>query len=165
MGLRVRSPNGGVLAPALPGPNPQGRDEVSQTCIEDGVSRLALTSKDGTVRGWAVVDPEDVERLGRTTWSLSQQGYGVRSASRPDGEAETLLLHRAVLDLPAYGAPRVRHVNGDRLDCRRKNLAVSPEWFVRLKAGSPEWAKAGLLEFIRARLAEVGVCAGVSIRA
>jgi hypothetical protein len=94
----------------------------------EAVMRVELT------RGhWAMVDWDDWPRLMQTygeTWYAYHNGRGRlygRIAYPGTGEdQEFVTLHRAVVD--ALPGERVSFINGDSLDCRKKNLYVqSPQ--------------------------------------
>lgn len=97
--------------------------------LEDSIGLLPVTSKKGTLVGWAKVDPDDLDRLASTQWRLTSRGYVAR-CERRNGRRVTVLLAREVLGFSDYG-PRIAFVNGDRLDCRRRNLRWSRQWVLR----------------------------------
>lgn len=69
----------------------------------------------------ALVDDKDFERLSQFKWHLRHNGYAARNKSRKVGGG-TIFMHRIVL-----GAPKGMesdHINGDKLDNRRKNLRI-----------------------------------------
>lgn len=68
----------------------------------------------------AKVDPEDYDRLTQPEmrWRLGSSGYPMY-VRRVNGDLTTIWMHKLILGGPAT------HVNGDRLDCRRINLAPS----------------------------------------
>jgi hypothetical protein len=66
-----------------------------------------------------LLDPEDIELLGRRKLSIGSHGY----AQMWEGRTVTLV-HRWVLGL-VKGDRRIGdHINGDRLDDRRSNLRI-----------------------------------------
>lgn len=69
--------------------------------------------------------PEDHELIRSYRWSLSA-GYAVTSVPVGDGKYYGLYLHRAILNLPrgAGSSAMGDHINGNRLDNRRKNLRI-----------------------------------------
>ena len=84
--------------------------------------RIPLRARDGSVRAWAVVSPEDAD-LANKKWSLGAGGYAVRSQYVPGGPQLNFRLHRVVLERMGHGgAPMCDHINRDRLDSRRENL-------------------------------------------
>jgi hypothetical protein len=84
--------------------------------------RLPILRRDGTRIAWTLVEPEDAVRFGSHTWRLSSDGYAVRSES-DCGKKQTIYLHRMIARTPAGSI--TDHINGDRLDNRRKNLRVA----------------------------------------
>lgn len=64
----------------------------------------------------ALVDAEDEELVRGFRWHVGASGYVVHSVNAK----KKLWLHRLVW--PDKESPEVDHVNGDLLDCRKKNL-------------------------------------------
>lgn len=82
--------------------------------LVDGAVRIPLTKGQ-----FALVDVEDLERVGAWRWSATLncgQWYAVRVA-----DGKRIYLHRFLLDNPDG---IVDHINGDPLDCRSDNLRV-----------------------------------------
>jgi hypothetical protein len=81
--------------------------------------RIALTQGK-----YAIVDPDDYERLSKYRWCALRRKngyYAGRTASvRSRERGRYILLHRAIID-PAYPLV-VDHINGNGLDNRRANL-------------------------------------------
>ena len=73
----------------------------------------------------AKVSPEDYEWASGYRWYVTTLGYVFRQervANVPgDWRRRFVMLHREVMGLPKA---HVHHINGDKLDCRRSNLAV-----------------------------------------
>jgi AP2 domain./HNH endonuclease. len=67
------------------------------------------------IRGYAIVDDGDFERVNSRNWSLSTFGYVV--AGRPQ-----IKLHRFIMNPPE--GMQIDHINGDKLDNRRENLRI-----------------------------------------
>jgi HNH endonuclease len=80
--------------------------------------------KCGDLLLFALVDPEDAERLGERRLSLGSHGYAQMHELAGDGsEAKTtILLHRWVMGARRRDGRIVDHINGIRLDCRKVNL-------------------------------------------
>lgn len=81
---------------------------------------ISLLSCDGAVRGVALVDDADLERLSAFRWFLNSNGYAARAIG--DGRAE--LMHREIMGLGHGDGQFVDHVNQNKLDNRRENLRV-----------------------------------------
>lgn len=82
----------------------------------------------GKAGGYAVVDIQDAEEVGKHNWYQNRRPtarttYAQTNVPRPDGTQRTLQLHRLVATLTGFGdAEEVDHENHDGLDCRRTNL-------------------------------------------
>lgn len=71
---------------------------------------------------FALVDAEDYEKYGNKKWHLNSYGYATR-AEYPRGEHyKRLYLHREIMRCPKGMV--VDHLNGDKLDCRKKNMRI-----------------------------------------
>lgn len=66
------------------------------------------------------VSPEDYDRITSiaSVWHINSSGYVV-SSTRKNGVFQTMYMHKLVAGCAA------KHVNGDKLDCRRHNLIPS----------------------------------------
>lgn len=71
--------------------------------------------KGKVVRGYALIDDEDFEKVNIHSWSLSVYGYVV-------GGTPQKKLHRYIMNVE--GDLQVDHINGDRLDNRKSNLRI-----------------------------------------
>jgi hypothetical protein len=73
---------------------------------------------------FAMVDPEDYERLAKYRWHLSKSPTGSYAARwqriRPGGPRKKIWMHREVIDIPEHML--CDHVNGNGLDNRAANL-------------------------------------------
>jgi hypothetical protein len=102
--------------------------------VEDGVGRIPLFSRQGELRAWATVDADALPGLVEFGWFL-HQGRVVRNVGR---DSVKMPLDRHLLGLgtgPEWG---LRHLNGDRLDCRRTNLVLNGVWLARALQEDPE---------------------------
>lgn len=61
-----------------------------------------------------LIDYDDIEKVSQKRWYLTTNGYVMHSVSR----SEKLYLHKYVSGIKDM----CDHINGDRLDCRKKNL-------------------------------------------
>lgn len=77
--------------------------------------KVPLRRRDGSVRAWARVDLEDADIVLARPWYATANGY----AARREG-----LMHRVVLGCQPGDNRVVDHINGDRLDNRRRNLRL-----------------------------------------
>lgn len=69
-----------------------------------------------------IVDIDDFERVNSLgKWHENDSGYAVRR-DVIGGKKQTLRLHRLVINCPEGMV--VDHLNGNRLDCRKKNLRI-----------------------------------------
>jgi hypothetical protein len=107
---------------------------------------LPLFDRDGAVVAHALVDQTCLPEVGQFRWHLSAAGYPVRTQRGPEG-VRKVPLHRAVLGLgPATeGEPRIRHLNGNKLDARLRNLAPCAAWLLRHLDDHPELCRRMLL--------------------
>lgn len=78
--------------------------------------KLGEADDDAPVVGHVLLDDEDYERLSGMKWRLRPGGHVVTGKST--------LIQRVVLDAPDDRRMVVVHVNGDKLDNRRANLAL-----------------------------------------
>jgi len=72
----------------------------------------------------ALVDDEDYEKFNQFNWSAHINGvakkyYAVRRVKK-DSQSKELYLHREIMNAP--NGLFVDHINGDTLDCRKKNM-------------------------------------------
>lgn len=85
---------------------------------------------------FAIVDPQDYQRLSRYKWRLCRTKgknvlYAERSIRLPGGKYSRLLMHRQVLSSPkgrligALEGYIIDHINGCGLDNRRANLRLA----------------------------------------
>lgn len=71
---------------------------------------------------YALVSPEDYEKLAKHSWYFGRRGYAMRSKNMPDGSRKTVSMHREILG--ARLDQEVDHKDRNRLNNRRRNLRV-----------------------------------------
>lgn len=72
----------------------------------------------------ALIDEEDVQRLGHHNWLAKVTSHGAVYAYRLDSEGKIVFLHRDIL-MVGPNDSIVDHANGDTLDNRRVNLRLA----------------------------------------
>ena len=75
------------------------------------VAQILLRNKDGVTIAKALIDAEDISRVNNEKWNLSKYGYAVSNNIRL---SRLIMNEKRDVD--------VDHVNGNKLDDRRKNL-------------------------------------------
>ena len=88
------------------------------------MATIPLRDATGMVVDLALVDDEDHHRLARFRWSL--KGGAARRGARAGGRLRTVFMHREVVGAAFDDGLQIEHVNGVKLDNRRKNLRVRP---------------------------------------
>lgn len=87
---------------------------------------IPLRAKDGSIRAYAVVDPEDLDDLSQYRWSISGDGCAMRKTPRDiNGRQATILMHRQILGLTPGDGLEGDHKDRDKLNNRRYNLRVA----------------------------------------
>lgn len=88
------------------------------------MKKIPLYWKSGEIRAYALVDDRDFKWLSQWAWCVSSSGYVRRSIhlGMKDGKAQvaSMAMHRQINDTPS--GMDTDHINGNRLDNRRKNL-------------------------------------------
>lgn len=80
---------------------------------------IPLLARDGSVRGYTIVDDGDLPFLNGWTWSLAGPGYAMRRH-----KGGTTYMHRALLGLEPGDTREGDHINRCKLDNRRSNLRI-----------------------------------------
>ena len=80
---------------------------------------IPLLGRDGTVRGVAIVDADDYDRLAQHRWHLHAGRYVARFSK----QHRLILMHREILDAPE--SHQVDHISRDGLDNRKTNLRIA----------------------------------------
>lgn len=89
--------------------------------VAGDIAKVPLHGRGGKFYGWTVIDISDVEKIKDVAWTLGASGYAV---GRPPGFAKPTNLHRLILGLNPCDVRNVDHVDGDKLNNRRKNLRI-----------------------------------------
>ena len=94
-----------------------------------GLARsVSLRGREGIIRAFAVVDPDDYGWASGVSWYLAKGkhrriGYAVRTV-RVDGKSKKEFLHRAVVGLERRDEREVDHKSRMPLDNRKSNLRI-----------------------------------------
>ena len=68
-----------------------------------------------------LVDEEDIPKLGKRKWYISQRGYASRNTT-VNWKRFRETMHRLIMDAPE--GLQVDHINGNKLDNRKSNLRL-----------------------------------------
>jgi hypothetical protein len=88
------------------------------------MKQIQLSGKNGKDK-YTLVDDEDYDRYKHLSWYLSDTGYALRAVrygDRSENKKRRIRLHRLIMNAPE--SKEVDHINGDKLDNRRKNLRL-----------------------------------------
>ena len=102
------------------------------------------------VKGVAIVDAEDAERLSQYWWLIAYTNAKTPYVIRGGFEADLVYLTREIMGTPPEEGLEVLHVNGDHLDYRRGNL----KWVSRsttLARRPHGWGQVGFRGVTKAR--------------
>lgn len=89
----------------------------------EGVGRIPLWRRDGSIAAWATVDLEDALRVGRFRWSMHGEGYAFGCV----GDGVRMLMHRFVLGLQIGDGVHTDHRDRNRLNNRRSNIRATTQ--------------------------------------
>lgn len=78
----------------------------------------------GNQNKFAIVDEEDARRVLKYPWH-SSSCEGAITRPYKNGKKKCIFLHRFVLNLKEH--VKIKHKNGNRFDCRKKNLILLKE--------------------------------------
>lgn len=81
--------------------------------------RIPLHGRHGKFYGYAVIDVTDLDLVKNIAWTLDLRGYAVGT---PAGRGNNIPLHRLLVYGLHEKGGATDHVNGDKMDNRRKNL-------------------------------------------
>jgi hypothetical protein len=97
------------------------RSQITQQEIKISDNGLFLTVKvkEGVQ---FIVSIDDKELVEKYNWSVSSKGYIRRHGLKTNGKWGKVYLHREIMGTPIDS--QVDHINGDKLDNRRKNLRL-----------------------------------------
>jgi len=85
--------------------------------IKGDHAEMTLFDKHGEVKGIALIDIRDIEKVKKYKWHISGTGYVSHKSTKT-----SLLLHRYITDCPKGKV--IDHANHNRLDNRRSNLRI-----------------------------------------
>ncbi|GAG10749.1 unnamed protein product, partial [marine sediment metagenome] len=94
------------------------RGEPNRCIFEHNICKIELYDKEGNVKDYAIIDPEDYEKVKDFKWGINSGGYVF--CSRQNGIG--FKLHRLVLGL--LNNERPDHIDGKPLNNRKSNLRV-----------------------------------------
>lgn len=95
----------------------------SYELIDDGrTAKLALERRDGTIRGYTLIDTSDLPRVLQHRWSLLSRDGGEYAATTIRGIGKFVRLAAFILQEKLPAGMTIDHKNRDKLDNRRKNL-------------------------------------------
>lgn len=111
------------------------RRRASVRVFGKDMKRIPVRDEHGIV-AYAKVDDADYEKVSPFKWSINgKAGYAVRGLVE-NGKARTQLMHRLIMDAPE--GSRIDHVNGDKLDNRRRNLRFATRSQNAMNKGKPK---------------------------
>ena len=127
----------------------------------DGIGHIPIVGVNGQLRGTALVDSEDFERIARHRWSFHPKGGPFRTVW-VNGRKTSLTMGRDVLGLgPGGRTPHIKHLNGP-MDHRRRSLAPSARWLAKRMAGDPSFGRAVVAGMVTANERPRSVRAGAA---
>ena len=86
-----------------------------------GSGKIPLRNKDGVIVEWAIVDPEDEERVREHRWYLENTSTRVRYACSHSSKNQTIRLHTFLFGEAPNGKV-MDHIDENGLNNRRQNL-------------------------------------------
>lgn len=87
----------------------------------DDYAEIIVRRKDGTIKGKAIIDLDDVEKCKRFKWGMYDNGYFYGNINK----VLRIRLHRYILGLEAFNKTNeVDHINRNKSDNRKCNLRV-----------------------------------------
>lgn len=89
--------------------------------MDERVKKIFISGKKGKGK-FVLVDAEDYEKYGGKKWHLNSYGYATRAEYPKNEHYKRVYLHREIMNCPKGMV--VDHLNGDKLDCRKKNMRV-----------------------------------------
>ena len=92
----------------------RGFGDISTTSQTFQMKRIPLTQGK-----FALVDNEDYDEFAKHTWRVTNSGYACRTLKHP----VSVYMHKVILG--AKPNEQGDHINGDRLDNRRRNLRLA----------------------------------------
>jgi hypothetical protein len=87
--------------------------DPNEFIVAGDIAVIVLFAKDGTKKGEAIIDVEDLPVVSANKWNLGTNGYVYSTQKK-----KSVLLHRLIL----VASGHVDHINRDPLDNRKSNL-------------------------------------------
>jgi HNH endonuclease/AP2 domain len=111
-----------------PNKHPSGVTPNATVSLSEDTVGLILTDKRGSTTGIAIIDIADYPIVSRYRWALlrttEKNYYVATSLMVPGGGRKYVKLHRLLMSVSDPDT-KVDHVDGDGLNCRRRNLRLA----------------------------------------
>lgn len=87
----------------------------------DNYAEIIVKDKQGTIKGKAIIDLDDVNKCKRFKWGMYNNGYFYGNVNK----TLRIRLHRYIMNIPAYnGDIIVDHIDRNRANNRKNNLRI-----------------------------------------
>ena len=100
---------------------------MMNTSDDQDTKLIPLMGQYGKVRGYAIVDAEDFERVNAFNWHMSKKGYARRNVwlDGKYGKCTTIFMHNFILGIDISKRDRlVDHIDQDKLNNRKSNFRI-----------------------------------------